>query len=241
MRQLLSLYYWSVGLGYFGPVMLLALLRSLFQAPQQYDPWLKKRVKRLFKLLNSTPLVEFAEPLPENRALIYMANHSSLIDIPLLKAVIPYYFRGIIAHDQLHYPIYGKLVSRMKNIPIYRNNVRKSLLSFKTAGAYLERGIHITVLPEGNRSLDGQLLPFRKLPFHFAKEAGAAIVPLSISGVFNMKSKHSMQLLPSRIVVRFGSIIPEEIVAASQVEDLMELTRKRIFEGLEPFERGEIK
>ena len=236
MTFLRSIYLWSVGLGYIGPVLLIALVRTYLQIPEKIDPWLRRRLQALFKLLLSTPEVEFAEEIPSDRPLIFMANHSSLIDIPLLKAVIPAYFRGILAHDHLHYPIYGRLVKRMKNIPIYRDNVRKSLKSFETARACLDQGINITVLPEGNRSLDGRLLPFRKLPFHFAKKSEATIVPIAISGVYHMKNKQSFYLNPGRILVRFAPVIHTESVASLSAEDLMNLTQQRIFSNLESFE-----
>ena len=233
-----SLYYWTIGLGYFGPVLLILLLRSYFQSPEAYDPWLKRRVTTLFKLLNSEPRIEYAEPIPENEPLIFMANHSSLIDIPLLKAIIPQYFVGIISDHQLQFFLYGPVVKRMGNIPIPRQNIRGSLKSFNKAVALLKQGTHITVLPEGGRSLDGQLLPFKKLPFHFAKDSGAHIVPISISGVFQMKNKGSFKLTPGALVVRFGKIIRAEAIAQLDLDELKIMTSEAIQDGLEPFEAG---
>lgn len=222
-----------------GPVLFIVLIRSFFQPPEAYDLWLRKRLQTLFKLLHSDPIIESIDAIPGDGPMIYMANHSSLIDIPLLKAVIPNYFRGIIAHDQLHYPLYGKVVQRMGNIPIYRDHIRKSLKSFEKAKEKIEQGIHITVLPEGNRSLDGKLLPFKKLPFHFAKQCEASIVPIAISGVFNMKNKNSFHLNPGKIIVRFAPVIESRQVAEMDTDTLLEMTRERIYSNLEPFEAGD--
>lgn len=238
MNVLRSIYYWTVALGYIGSVMLILLLRSYFQEPKAYDPWLRRRLDRLFKLLNSVPKIEFTEELPIDQPLIFMANHSSLIDVPLMKAIIPQYFRGILAHDHMHYFLYGPVIHRMGNIPIHRDNIRKSLKSFQAAQALLDQGIHIAVLPEGNRSLDGKLLPFKKLPFHFAKDSGASIVPIAISGVFSMKNKGSLNLRPSSIVVRFGPVISAEKMAGLKIESIMDLTYKHIHSRLEPYESG---
>ncbi len=238
MIPLRSLYYWVIALGYFGPVLFILLIRTFFQDPEAYDPWIRSKLQRLFKLLNSEPQIEFSEELPSDQPLIFMANHSSLIDVPLLKAFIPKSFRGIIAHDQLNYFLYGTVVQRIGNIPIHRDNVRRSLQSFKKAQALLDQGIHITVLPEGNRSLDGKLLPFKKLPFHFAKQSGATIVPIAISGVFAMKNKGSLNLKPGSLVIRFCPLIHAEQLASLEIEELMELTHERIFTHLEAFEAG---
>lgn len=238
MRFLKSVYYWIIALLYFGPILLILILRSYFQQPQSYDPWLKRRIVTLFKILNSEPVVEFREPLPVDQPLIFMANHTSLIDIVVLKAYIPVYFRGILAHPQFKYFIYGPAAKRIGSIPIHRDNVRLSLKSFKKAQELLEQGIHITVLPEGGRSTDGHLLPFKKLPFHFAKESKATIIPMAISGVFTMKSKDSFHLNPGNIVIRFGSPIPVDKITSMETEDLMQFTYTQIHSLLEPFEAG---
>ena len=239
MRTLRSLYYWVIALGYFGPVLFILILRTFIQKPERYDPWLKRRAITLFKVLGSEPKVEFAEDIPGDQPLIFMANHSSLIDIPLLKAVIPQYFIGIVAHDQMDYFLYGSAVRRIGSIAIHRDNIRLSLKSFKAAQELLDQGIHITVLPEGGRSRDGLLLPFKKLPFRFAKESGASIVPIAISGVFNMKNKGSLHLNPGQIQVRFGPIIQAQKIADLDIDDLMGLTHHHIQALLEPFEAGQ--
>ena len=238
MTRIFSIYYWIIALGYFGPILFILLIRSFFQAPHLYDAWLRNRLHTLFKIIKSSPRIEFAEPLPEGEPLIFMANHSSLIDIPLLKAVIPHFFQGIIAEDQLKYPLYGTVVKRVGNIPIPRNDIRGSLKSFQLAKNELERGTQITVLPEGGRSLDGRLIPFKRMVFRFAKESGAHIVPISISGVFNMKSKDSFQLKPGKVIVRFGHIIRSEAIADLESDEVLDMTYKAIYEGLEPFEAG---
>jgi len=240
MRALHSLYYWGIGLGYFIPVLIILLIRSFFQAPQAYDPWLKRRTKTVFKLLNCDLQVEFAEALPVGEPLIFMANHGSLMDNFLLKTVIPDYFIGMLAKDHTNYFLYGAVVKRMGNIPIRRENIRSSIRSFNLAKQKLQEGIPIVVLPEGGRSSDGQLTPFKRLPFRFAKESGAHIVPLSFSGVFNLKNKDSLHLNPGPIIVRFGSVIRAETMADMDLDNILSATYKVIYNGLEPFEAGKI-
>jgi len=232
MSILRSIYYWSLALGFTGPVLATLLTRSWFEPPEVYDPWLKRALVRLFKLLNSEPRLIGLETLPQNVPVIYMANHNSLIDIPLLKAVIPTYFRGILAHPQFKYPLYGPAIRRMGNIPIHRKNIRASLGSFKQAGDLLASGVSITVLPEGGRSTDGSLRPFKLLPFKFAKDNGVAIVPISIAGAFAMKNKNSWQLQPGRLTVRFGKTITPVMMSGLEIAELAALTRERILSGL---------
>ncbi|NQV49376.1 MAG: 1-acyl-sn-glycerol-3-phosphate acyltransferase [Candidatus Marinimicrobia bacterium] len=238
MMDIISIYYWVIGLGYFVPILIIIIVRSFFQSPQKYDPWLRNRITTLFRLINSTPQIEISEELAADKPYIFMANHGSLIDLPLLKAVIPYYYTGIVAQESFKYFLFGQAIRRMGSIAIHRDNIRSSLKSFERATELLRSGIQIVVLPEGSRSLDGKLIPFKKLPFHFAKQSGASIVPVAISGVFEMNNKKSFYLRPGKIIVRFAHTIHAEEIEAMEIKDLMQLTRQRIYENLESFEAG---
>lgn len=240
MRALRSIYYWTVAWGYYGPVLLILYIRSYFQPPQSYDAWIRRRTLTLFRLLNCEPQLEYAEPLPEGEPLIFMANHGSLIDLPLLKAVIPSCYVGLLAENHTNYFMYGSMVKRMGNIPIKRENIRASLQSFNQAKQALEKGFPIVVLPEGGRSPNGQLIPFKRLVFRFAKDSRAHIVPVSFSGVFNMKNKGSFHLNPGPIVVRFRPLIRAEAIAKMELDEILSTTHEAIYEGLEPFEAGKL-
>ncbi|MBT4130293.1 MAG: 1-acyl-sn-glycerol-3-phosphate acyltransferase [Candidatus Marinimicrobia bacterium] len=240
MKGLLSLYYWTIGWVYYGPVLLSVYIVSYFQAPQTYDAWLRRRTKALFKFINCKLQIDYAEELPEGEPLIFMANHSSLIDLPLLKAVVPKCYVGLLAENHTNYFMYGSMVKRMGNIPIKRENIRASLKSFNLAKQALQQGFPIVVLPEGGRSQDGQLVPFKRLVFRFAKDSGAHIVPISFSGVFNMKNKGSLHLNPGPITVRFGTVIRSETIAEMELDEVLSATYNAIYDGLEPFEAGKL-
>ncbi len=238
MRGIFSIYYWTVGWIYYGPILLFLFIRSYFQEPRTYDAWLRHSTKTLFKLLNCDLQIEYAEELPEGEPLIFMANHSSLIDLPLLKAIVPQCYVGLLAENHTNYFMYGSMVKRMGNIPIRRENIRASLKSFNQAKQALQDGYPIVVLPEGGRSPDGQLTPFKRLVFRFAKDSGAHIVPISFSGVFNMKNKESFHLNPGPIKVRFRPIIRAEDIANMDLDEILSNTYDSIYAGLEPFEAG---
>ncbi len=240
MRAIRSIYYWTVAWGYYGPVLLILYIRSYLQPPQAYDTWIRRRTLTLFKLLNCEPQIEYAEPMPVGEPLIFMANHGSLIDLPLLKAIVPARYVGLLAENHTNYFMYGSMVKRMGNIPIRRENIRASIQSFNLAKKELDNGIPIVVLPEGGRSPNGQLIPFKRLVFRFAKDSGASIVPISFSGVFNMKNKDSFHLNPGPITVRFGKIIRAEAIKEMDLDEVLSVTYDAIYAGLEPFEAGKL-
>ena len=100
--------------------------------------------------------------------------------------------------------------------------------SLKIAEKELKKGQSILLLPEGHRTLDGKLRPFKKLPFHLAKEAGAPIIPIGTSGLFDLKHKGSWLIRPHPIRIRFGEPIPLDKIQSLSLEELSDHVKERI-------------
>ena len=240
MNALSSILIWILAGSYFSGVLITILILSRFRSAAEMDPLIKRLVRGLFRIIGSEIVLEFQEPIPHDTPVIFMANHSSLIDIPLLQMVIPRHFVGILAKHQFNFFLYGKTVARLGHLAIDRSNPRASLKIFEQAKRHLKNGTSIVVLPEGGRSLDGHLIPFKKLPFRFAIDADAQIVPISISGAFRMKSKASWKLRPGLLTIRFGSIVTTTAFERNSegVESLRDHVYQKIYAGLDDFEKG---
>ncbi len=78
----------------------------------------------------------------------------------------------------------------------------------------------MAILPEGHRTLDGRLGPFKKLPFHLAKQAKVPIIPIGLSGLFQLKSKDSWVIRLRPITIRFGKPVSSEAIEKLSKEDL---------------------
>jgi 1-acyl-sn-glycerol-3-phosphate acyltransferase len=157
-----------------------------------------------------------------------MCNHSSLFDIPLLEAYIPTFVRGVEALRQFKWPVYGWAIRRAGNIPIDRKNVHSSIKSMKITEKILKEGKSIVILPEGHRTLDGKLGPFKKLPFHLAKQAGVPVIPIGLSGLFELKNKGSWLIRPRPVTIKFGQPISPEKIQSLSTEELRDFVRKKI-------------
>jgi len=206
--MLRSLWYWFIGSGTITLILLDVYVRSFVQSSQALDARLKRKLAEMFHLLDSPIVIKGTPPDMQQGPYIFMANHLSLLDIPLLQVVIPGHFRGILSDHQFSWPLYGAVLKRLGHIPIPRTHFRGSLETYRnTARLIREERIHITVLPEGNRSLTGHLLRFKTLPFQFAMEAGVPIIPLYINGTYAMKNKHSWRLQPTSLEITFGNPI----------------------------------
>jgi len=185
-------------------------------------------MRLLFKLLFIKVSSEGSQNIDPDRNYLFMSNHQSMFDIPLFEAYIPTLVRGIEAQRQFKWPVYGWLIRRLGNIPIDRKSIYASVRAMKKTEEILKKGKSIIILPEGHRTLDGKMRPFKKLPFHLAKQAGVPIVPMGISGLFQLKHKGSWLIKPRPVKVTFGQPIePEEILVLS-TEELRDCIRKKI-------------
>jgi len=172
--------------------------------------------------------IEGLEKIDLKAAHLYMSNHVSFFDFFMLGGYLPVDTRGLEAAEHFKWPLWGSFLRKTETIPIDRSNPRASMKAIKYAATRLEDGISILILPEGTRSFDGKLLPFKKLPFKLAKLGGTDLVPVGLLGTFEIKRKKSWILKPGRVVMRFGDPVPAERIAEISMDELMEETRARI-------------
>jgi len=228
MTYLFSAYLWIVGILYFIFFLFFALFVSLFFPAQKYDPWLKTLLRYFFKILWVRVEVEGIEQLESHKMYLYMANHVSLFDIPLLGGYVPGFVRGIEARRQHQWLLYGWVMSRLGNIPIDRENIHGSINTIRQTIKIMQDGISIIILPEGHRTLDGKLRKFKKLPFYLAKQVECEIVPIGLSGLFYLKRKGSWIIHPTILKIKFGDPLPIEKVKSLAVIELRDVVRDKI-------------
>ena len=228
MSALVSAYMWTVGLVVFAWFCLNTIVASLFLPSGAYDPHIKRILRRMFQLLFIPVRVEGRQRLDAKRTYLYMSNHVSLFDMPLLGGWVPGIVRSVEAERQFRWPLYGLAVRRLGNIPIRREDVFSSARSLQKAVRKLAQRRSLLIMPEATRTLDGKLRPFKRLPFLLAKQAGVDLVPVGMSGLFSLKSKRSWHIRPGPLKLKFGEPIPAATVARLSLEELRDLTRERI-------------
>jgi 1-acyl-sn-glycerol-3-phosphate acyltransferase len=170
------------------------------------------------------------EHIPE-RACIFMANHVSNLDPPILLPELPFRTAFFLKRSLIKIPILG-LGMRLANfIPVDRDGRLESARESVQAGSrVLASGVNISTFPEGTRSRDGRLLPFKKGPFFLAMESGAPVVPVSIWGSETMMTKGSLRIKPGTAHLVFHpAVYPQQFATREQ---LMVAVRKAITSGL---------
>ena len=159
---------------------------------------------------------------PSEGTYIIMMNHSSFLDVFIFPLVPRGAWTGITATENFKIPIFSTIIKRIQAIPIERKNRQAAFESIKQAENVLKQGIHIGILPEGTRTLDGKIKPLKKGGFHMAINTNTPIIPVGISGAFEFKPKNRWWMRPGSITVNIGDPIPADDYDLLGVNELSE-------------------
>jgi 1-acyl-sn-glycerol-3-phosphate acyltransferase len=194
-------------------------------------------VRMGFRLAGIRIQVEGLEQAPVGVACIFMSNHVSNLDPPVLIPLIPGRTSVFLKRSLMKIPLLGYGMRLAEFVPVERGGrVEEARESTQQAKAVLEKGIHITTFVEGTRSRDARLLPFKKGPFYLAMESGAPCIPISISGTEKMMRKGSMRIRPGVARVIFHA--PVYPASVGDRDALMSAVREAIASGLPEDMRG---
>ena len=148
------------------------------------------------------------EHLDPKRPTIYICNHQSTLDAPVLfKSLWPVPFRYVSKHTLKYVPVTGWYLIAGGYIFINRSNRRAAVQTLDAAALRIRAGTSIVVFPEGTRSETGAILPFKKGPFALAVKAKVAICPVTIEGTGKVMPKNSWRITPGPVRVKVGSPI----------------------------------
>ena len=182
------------------------------------------RVARIRLVITGQDLV------PTEGPVIYMGNHQGNFDIHALSVAIPRLFSWVAKEELFRVPLFGAAMRRAGYIPLDRSDGRKAMKSMRQAAERIAAGASVVIFPEGTRSLDGQLLPFKRGAFLLAMKAGVPIVPFTINGSLERNPPKRLELNPGTVSVAFAE--PIQTAGASERE-LLERVRAVIAQGLE--------
>ncbi len=136
------------------------------------------------------------EKLEPDRHYLYVSNHASMFDIPVLIAGIPDQIRIVYKKELEVIPIFGWALKWGSYIGIDRRGKTEAVKSLERAAKKIREGASVLLYAEGTRTLDGKLQPFKRGAFNLAVKAGVPVVPLTINGTFNILRKHSISVQP---------------------------------------------
>jgi len=173
------------------------------------------------------------EHLRAGEPVIYMSNHASNFDILALFAGLPGQFRWLAKEELFRIPLFGLAMRRAGYIPLDRTDRKKALHSMTEAAKRIRDGASVVIFPEGTRSIDGTLHPFKKGGFLIALKAGVPIQPVAISGSFAIMPKSGCRIHGGLIEVRILPTIATAELTAADSESLLATVQERIGTALE--------
>ena len=211
-----------------------ALLTGDINPLYRWSMWI---VRTGLKLARIRIEVTGREHIPA-RACIFMGNHVSNLDPPIILPLLPFRSAFFIKRSLLRIPLVGYGMRLAGFIPVNRDGRPEAArASVQEASKVLASGVNISIFPEGTRSRNGKLLPFKKGPFYLAKESGSPIIPMSIYGTEHMMSKGSLRTQPGKAHLTFHPPIDPQQFADR--EQLAQAVRAAISSGLPDWMRHE--
>jgi 1-acyl-sn-glycerol-3-phosphate acyltransferase len=172
------------------------------------------------------------DKLDPSRTYIFMSNHTSNLDPPILLPLIPRRTSVMAKKELFSYPLLGETMRIGSLVPVDRGNRDAGIAAVRAAAEVIRQGINMTIYVEGKRSFDGKLLPFKKGPFYLAVECGVPVVPVTIVGTHEIMPKARFQISPGTAKIIFHD--PIEPSQFGSRECLMERVRAVINQGLPP-------
>lgn len=166
------------------------------------------------------------EHVDAGRHYVYVSNHQSYIDIPIVFGYLTVDFRIMAKATLFPIPFFGWHLKRTGHLPIGRTNVYADARRLLQAVNYIREGLSVVVFPEGGRSVSGALEEFRTGVFLAAVKVGAPIVPITIRGSRRVLSPRSWHIRPGRVELILDPPIATEGMGKERLEELVAQVRK---------------
>ena len=185
-----------------------ALMTIPFDRSGRYfrmSPWWWSRfIFWFFGMKVSVTGYEYIDPM---KPYIFVSNHASMFDIPTVFVALKGNVNIVFKKELTYVPVWGWALRYGHFIMIDRSNPRKAMASIERAVQSISKGSSVILFPEGTRTLDGKLQPFKRGAFSLAVKAGVPVVPLTINGTFAIMPKGSLNIKRANISVVLGKPI----------------------------------
>lgn len=170
-------------------------------------------------------LVTGLERLEPGKTYVFVSNHQSFYDIPVLFCALPYQLRIIAKQSIGRFPVLGWHLSRTGHMLVDRKRPSTASI-FAWANALTSKGLSLIIFPEGTRSRDGRVGPFKGGLFYLAMQAGLTIVPISVVGSRHVMRKGEVTTRPGDVRVVVHDPIPTEATAEPDTKAVRRLAAR---------------
>ena len=230
LRGIFLLGFWFASIALVAP-LLIALVMITRNENFLYSP-VRLFIRAGLAMVGVRVEVKGQERLAPTQTYIFTPNHQSLIEVPLCVTYLKRNIAYLGKKEIFKYPIFGYGIRLIGAVSVDRSNSTAAVESARQATENLRRGKSYVVYPEGTRSPDGRLLPFKKGAFMMAIDAGVPVVPVSISGATEIMPKAQIKVFPSTVRITIHDPISTEGYTKENIGELMQLTRQRVLSAL---------
>ena len=164
--------------------------------------------------------IQGTENILHDSPAIYVSNHQSNFDIPIIFAGLPIQFRWMAKQELFRVPLFGLAMKRSGIIPIDRSNRHKAMHSIIVAAQRIKDGASVIIFPEGTRTPDGQLQEFKKGALLIAAKAQVPVVPIAIHGSYQIQPKDRWRINDGSLKLEFLPPIATEGLKSSDIDAL---------------------
>ena len=160
-----------------------------------------------------------------DKSYIYMANHQSNFDIPVLLGYLPVQFRWLAKAELFKIPVFGRAMLGAGYVKIDRFDQESAFESIKEAARKMKDGVSVMIFPEGTRSIDGRIKSFKKGGFVMAVDSGVPIVPVIIRGTWPIMAKSSLRINHGEVEMEIAKPIDTTGYSKETKAELMDKVR----------------
>ena len=198
----------------------LSIVSSLFDRRGYFGHWCARTSSRLILATTGVRVdVRGLDQLEPGRTYVFVSNHQSIYDIPVLFQSLPYQLRIIAKASLGRFPVRGWHLQRTGHMLVDRRRPDRTRI-FEWAARLTTHGLCLIVFPEGTRSGDGKVAPFKGGSFLVALEAGLPVVPISVVGSRHVMLKGRLATYPGHVRVVVHAPIETASLQASDARDL---------------------
>ncbi len=184
--------------------------------------------RQLLALFRIDMRVVGAENLDSEQHYVFVSNHFSLIDTPVMFGAMPRPFRILARHGLWKTPFIGWHLNRAGHLPVNREDAREAVKNIAAAADKIRSGYSILLFPEGGRTRGETMRPFKPGAAYIAIQAGVPIVPMALVGTRKILAPGSTHLRPGPAELRIGEPIPTAGLQRRQGKELIRDIQERI-------------
>jgi 1-acyl-sn-glycerol-3-phosphate acyltransferase len=212
----------------------LSLALSLRDPEGRRQHWCASMWSRMIaRTVGARVTVHGAEHLREGESYVFLSTHQSYMDIPVMLGYLPARLRIAAKREVFMIPFLGWHMRRGGHISINRDSTEEAVASLRRAASEIRPGLSVFLFPEGTRTRDGSLQPFKKGGFRFALQTRLPVVPVIIKGTRQLLPRDSIIFRPGSVQMHLGQPIPTAKLNDPDLPVLMQQVRDAMLKRLE--------